>query len=82
MTSYRWTAALPRFFRPQIANEELLMSPTEESNTRFKQPGAGQAKKPYNKPAFRYERVFETSALTCGKVQTTQSGCHQNRKTS
>lgn len=40
------------------------------------------ARKPYHKPAVRYERVFETSALTCGKVQTTQSGCHQNRKTS
>ena len=58
------------------------MSPTEESNTRFKRTGANRAKKPYNKPALRYERVFETSALTCGKVQTTQSGCHQNRKTS
>ena len=40
------------------------------------------AKKIYQKPTVRYERVFETSALTCGKVQTTQSGCHQNRKTS
>jgi len=39
-------------------------------------------RKPYQKPAVRYERVFETSALSCGKVQTTQSGCHQNRKTS
>jgi hypothetical protein len=58
------------------------MSPTEENNTRFKRPGATRTKKPYNKPALRYERVFETSALTCGKVQTTQSGCHQNRKTS
>ena len=46
------------------------MSPTEESNTRFKRPGATRTKKPYNKPALRYERVFETSALTCGKVGT------------
>lgn len=44
-----------------------------------KQPAA---RKPYHKPEIRFERVFETSALTCGKVQTTQSGCHQNRKTS
>jgi len=43
------------------------------------EPGA---RKPYQKPALRYERVFETSALTCGKVQTTQGTCHQNRKTS
>ena len=39
-------------------------------------------RKPYTKPAVRYERVFETNALTCGKVQTSQAGCHQNRKTS
>jgi len=47
-----------------------------------KQTNRVTARKPYQKPAVRYERVFETSALTCGKVQTTQSGCHQNRKTS
>jgi hypothetical protein len=59
------------------------MSPSEETNRRSTRPGADRgAKKKYNKPALRYERVFETSALTCGKVQTTQSGCHQNRKTS
>jgi len=40
------------------------------------------ARKPYQKPAVRHEQVFETSALTCGKVQTTQQQCHQNRKTS
>ena len=37
-------------------------------------------KKPYETPSFRFERVFEVSALSCGKMQTTQSGCHQNRK--
>ena len=25
-------------------------------------------KKPYEKPTFRYERVFVTTALSCGKV--------------
>jgi hypothetical protein len=39
-------------------------------------------KKPYRKPALRHERVFETQALSCGKVQTTQGPCHYNRKTS
>jgi len=39
-------------------------------------------KRPYHKPAVRYERVFEVQALTCGKVQTTQSGCHGNRYSS
>jgi hypothetical protein len=27
-------------------------------------------KKPYEKPGFRYEQVFVTSALTCGKAGT------------
>ena len=39
-------------------------------------------KKPYHKPEFRFERVFETRALTCGKVQTTQASCAHNRRTS
>ena len=40
------------------------------------------AKKPYQEPAFRHEKVFETMALSCGKVQTTQSGCHFNKHSS
>ncbi len=40
------------------------------------------ARKPYQKPEVRCERVFETMALSCGKMQTTQGGCHYNRKTS
>jgi hypothetical protein len=41
-----------------------------------------KAKKPYKKPAFRFERVFETSALSCGKVHATQHQCRHNRKRS
>lgn len=29
--------------------------------------GEPKPKKPYQKPEFRYERVFETMALSCGK---------------
>ncbi len=43
---------------------------------------AGKEKKLYQKPAFRYERVFETLALSCGKINPTQGTCHHNRKTS
>jgi hypothetical protein len=41
-------------------------------------------KAPYQKPSFRYESVFETSALVCGKVQNGTAGCHgaNNRKAS
>jgi hypothetical protein len=27
------------------------------------------SKKPYEKPSFRFEQVFVTSALSCGKVE-------------
>jgi hypothetical protein len=39
-------------------------------------------KKPYEKPGFRYEQVFVTSALSCGKVDPSQSGCSLNTKLS
>jgi hypothetical protein len=39
-------------------------------------------KKPYRKPEFQYERVFETMALSCGKVSPTEFQCRFNRKTS
>ena len=32
-------------------------------------------KKPYEKPSFRYEQVFVTTALSCGKVSTTDPSC-------
>ncbi|HUB03115.1 MAG TPA: hypothetical protein VL983_10530 [Terriglobales bacterium] len=38
-------------------------------------------KKPYSKPSFQFERVFETQALTCGKISSFGS-CHLNRKNS
>lgn len=36
---------------------------------------AEKTRKPYAKPAFRYERVFETMALACGKIGVTSPGC-------
>jgi hypothetical protein len=41
-----------------------------------------KVKRPYNKPTFRFERVFETSALSCGKIIASQAGCRLNRKNS
>ena len=40
------------------------------------------AKKPYVKPEVRHERVFETMALTCGKVQISTFTCRTQRKNS
>lgn len=44
-------------------------------------PNQGAGKKPYHKPEFRYERVFETLALACGKIQT-GSQCRFRKKRS
>lgn len=45
-------------------------------------PSDANGKKPYRKPAFRFERVFETMALSCGKAFSTQQNCRGNRKLS
>lgn len=59
------------------------MSQSEETNGLTTGPQEQRtAKKPYQKPARRRERVFETTALTCGKVQGSQSSCTHNRKSS
>ena len=35
-------------------------------------------KKPYEKPSFRHEKVFVTTALSCGKINVTQGSCAAN----
>ncbi len=39
-------------------------------------------KKPYEKPTFRYEQVFVTTALACGKINPTQQSCNQKASAS
>lgn len=39
-------------------------------------------KKPYEKPSFRYEQVFVTSALSCGKTSVISQGCSGSQKAS
>lgn len=39
-------------------------------------------RRPYQKPEVRCERVFETMALSCGKVSATQGPCNLNRNAS
>jgi hypothetical protein len=40
------------------------------------------ARRPYVKPAFEHEQVFETMALSCGKITATSGQCKSNRKNS
>jgi hypothetical protein len=62
------------------------MSTTNPGTRRFEgkaaqAPGV-HGKRAYQKPAFRHERVFETMALACGKINATQGQCRSNRKNS
>jgi hypothetical protein len=43
---------------------------------------SGSQRKPYHKPDFRFEQVFETMALACGKISPTQKHCQFVRKSS
>jgi hypothetical protein len=36
-------------------------------------------KKPYEKPGFRYEKVFVTTALACGKIDPSSLNCASSR---
>ena len=45
------------------------------------QPAKGR-KKPYQRPAFVREQVFETMALACGKTNPTSFQCKVVRKNS
>ncbi|HMD20861.1 MAG TPA: hypothetical protein VKH40_11090 [Alloacidobacterium sp.] len=59
------------------------MSEPDQTDRRVVHPEAQRtAKKPYCKPEFRFEQVFETRALACGKVVSTQEQCLHNRKSS
>ena len=57
------------------------MEPVKREPASGQAPG-GKVKKPYQKPAFVYERAFETMALSCGKINITQAQCKFNRKSS
>jgi hypothetical protein len=56
--------------------------PIKDSSFSSDNPPVPSVKKPYEKPSFRFEQVFVTSALTCGKITSTQSGCGLNTKSS
>ena len=53
-----------------------------EMNQSPETTGTTVPKKPYEKPAFRHEQVFVTTALSCGKISSTQSSCTGNTKVS
>ena len=61
----------------------MLMAEQDWNNNEKKSSESHRAaKKQYQDPAFRHERVFETMALSCGKVSPTQHICHFHRNAS
>jgi hypothetical protein len=54
----------------------------EDPSPSSAQQNPSSPKKPYKKPEFRFERVFETMALACGKIGPSESQCRFNRKNS
>jgi hypothetical protein len=65
--------------------QELRISMSQKDKTSVEQKNAAEsrlpAKRPYHKPEFRFERVFETMALACAKTGT-QGGCSIIKKRS
>lgn len=51
-------------------------------NQKPEQSKASKARKPYQKPSFKHEKVFETMALACGKINPTQGACKAIKKNS
>ncbi len=45
-------------------------------------PRTPVTRQPYEKPSFRYEKVFVTTALSCGKVGNTSMSCASSSKVS
>ncbi|MBZ5659850.1 MAG: hypothetical protein LAO08_05525 [Acidobacteriia bacterium] len=54
----------------------------DRKNPDEKAPESKKQKRPYKTPSLKFERVFEVSALACGKVFSTEGGCRVSRKAS
>jgi hypothetical protein len=61
---------------------EKAQEPRFEEATSRAEPEPKRIRKPYERPAFRAERVFETMALACGKTSPGQGGCNHGRRKS
>jgi hypothetical protein len=61
-----------------MSMEKKPSEPMDESA----QASRTAARKPYQKPAFVREQVFETMALACGKINATSGACKAVKKNS
>jgi hypothetical protein len=63
---------------------QIILMTEQDWNTHEKKRDESPrpAKRQYQEPAFRHERVFETMALSCGKTSSTQFQCRFHRNAS
>ena len=61
-----------------MENTKEPLGPSSESAEERKE--GVPVRKTYVKPAFQFERVFETMALACGKVSFQQRQCRFGRR--
>jgi hypothetical protein len=54
----------------------------KRTDTQANSQRSNRPKKAYEKPLFRHEPIFETSALACGKINGSAAQCRSNRKAS
>ena len=53
-----------------------------KSSGQKKQEPKTTAKRPYAAPSFRFDKVFEVTALACGKAHSTEHNCRVSRRAS
>jgi hypothetical protein len=70
--------------RTFVSPNHFMAEPERDTNVIETDVGKSRVapKKPYQKPAFRHEKIFETMALSCGKVQPTNFQCRFHRNAS
>jgi hypothetical protein len=65
-----------------MGGEQPAAKSARRSEVRMEKRAKDKGREPYEKPDFQYERVFETMALACGKVNPTQGQCRLSKKQS
>lgn len=55
---------------------------SEKSREKSNRDTSPSARKPYQKPSFSREQLFETMALACGKTNPVIGQCKLNKKNS
>ena len=68
--------------QPDWSGSDDRVMAQKKSNLGDESVSSRTGKKPYAKPSYRYERVFETMALSCGKVGPVEFQCRFNRRNS